>query len=287
MSDHRAGYFRMNNTLLSVAAEHGTTAFAVLAVLCRHANSNGQCYPAIGTIAKTLGLSRRTVQSAIRTLECAQVISVTAKNRDGRTLSNCYHVPIAKGETDCTHAADRTGEADRTPECNRLHGEGAAYCTGRVQPTAPKGQPKEGRPKKGPPPPKSDGDDGELWKSLVDDLKSLGVVAARKALESAQAGSAHPDDVAAVIEHYQSNLGAWNPGALQYRVSHASPSLAGSDGWPPPEKTNQQRAENENRKSQIDAERAADRIVMLGRKSKKTDDEIKRELKTHGLSWPS
>lgn len=34
-------------------------------------NENGQCYPAIGTIAKDLGLSRKTVERAIRDLETA------------------------------------------------------------------------------------------------------------------------------------------------------------------------------------------------------------------------
>jgi predicted ArsR family transcriptional regulator len=34
-------------------------------------NEKGQCYPAIGTIAKELGLSRKTVERAIRDLETA------------------------------------------------------------------------------------------------------------------------------------------------------------------------------------------------------------------------
>ena len=44
-------------------------AVAVYRYLKDRANKDGTCYPAIGTIAKDLNLSRRTVQRAIADLE--------------------------------------------------------------------------------------------------------------------------------------------------------------------------------------------------------------------------
>ena len=44
-------------------------AIAVFMYLKDRANKDGTCYPAIGTIAKDLKLSRRTVQRAIADLE--------------------------------------------------------------------------------------------------------------------------------------------------------------------------------------------------------------------------
>lgn len=44
-------------------------AIAVYMYLKERANKDGTCYPAIGTIAKDLKLSRRTVQRAIADLE--------------------------------------------------------------------------------------------------------------------------------------------------------------------------------------------------------------------------
>lgn len=43
-------------------------------------NTDGQCYPAIGTIAKELNLSRRTVERAIQDLVKAGLIK---RNRGG------------------------------------------------------------------------------------------------------------------------------------------------------------------------------------------------------------
>ena len=51
------------------AVELPHRAVAVFIYLKDRANKDGTCYPAIGTIAKDLKLSRRTVQRAITDLE--------------------------------------------------------------------------------------------------------------------------------------------------------------------------------------------------------------------------
>lgn len=53
---------------------------AVYMYLKDRSNTDGQCYPAIGTIAKELNLSRRTVERAIQDLVKAGLIK---RNRGG------------------------------------------------------------------------------------------------------------------------------------------------------------------------------------------------------------
>lgn len=51
------------------ASELPHRAVAVFMYLCDRANKDGKCYPAIGTIARELKLSRSTVKRALTDLE--------------------------------------------------------------------------------------------------------------------------------------------------------------------------------------------------------------------------
>lgn len=66
----------------------GASGFAVLAVLRRHADGNGLCFPGILSIAMRTGLSRQTVRRSIAHLEEIGVIRVE------RTIgkAHCYHL---------------------------------------------------------------------------------------------------------------------------------------------------------------------------------------------------
>jgi DNA-binding transcriptional MocR family regulator len=59
----------------------GGPATAVLRDLADHASESGSCWPAVATMAAETGLSRRTVQRALRRLEAAGLISVRPTGR--------------------------------------------------------------------------------------------------------------------------------------------------------------------------------------------------------------
>lgn len=69
----------------------GISATGVYMVLCRHANQGQECFPSNIMIAEKLGLSVRTVVTAIQTLENRRVISVgKMRKKDGKWLNNLY-----------------------------------------------------------------------------------------------------------------------------------------------------------------------------------------------------
>ena len=61
---------------------------AVYMYLKDRSNTDGQCYPAIGTIARELGLSRSTVKRAIADLIRADLISKEQRYRANGGLSS-------------------------------------------------------------------------------------------------------------------------------------------------------------------------------------------------------
>lgn len=98
-TNHSAGWFRVWNDAIARLPEVGMTAFVVYAVLLRHANANGQCFPSVARIASTINSHKATVLRAITTLETAEWISVERK----RGTHNVYHVPpMTTGRTSAT-----------------------------------------------------------------------------------------------------------------------------------------------------------------------------------------
>lgn len=66
---------------------------AVYMYLRDRANKDGECFPAIGTIARELKLSRSTVKRAIADLEKAGRLFKTQRWREkGGKSSNLYHI---------------------------------------------------------------------------------------------------------------------------------------------------------------------------------------------------
>lgn len=75
------------------ASELSHRAVAVYMYLRDRADRDGKCYPAIGTIARELKLSRSTVKRAIADLEEADRLSKEQRWREsGGKSSNLYRV---------------------------------------------------------------------------------------------------------------------------------------------------------------------------------------------------
>lgn len=70
----------------------GIYALGVYAVLCRHSNKAGICFPGKKLIAEKLGIGQRTVFDSIKKLERFNIIKIIAQKRgnNGSYKSNTY-----------------------------------------------------------------------------------------------------------------------------------------------------------------------------------------------------
>jgi hypothetical protein len=79
------GWFWIDNEYLNGYAKiFGPVGTAVYLSLCRHANSDQQCFPAMETIAEEIGASRQTVSKYLGLFEKHHLLSIE-KERDGAT----------------------------------------------------------------------------------------------------------------------------------------------------------------------------------------------------------
>jgi len=102
------GWFHIDNVLLD---DHGDTigaiGVAVYAVLARHADRAGVCFPSYARVAALLDLSRPTVIAAMRKLREAGLIEIQTVKPPGRRPHNVYTL------VDLVHRSrPRTGQAD-------------------------------------------------------------------------------------------------------------------------------------------------------------------------------
>lgn len=99
-----------------------------LVMLASYASATGECWPSLPTLAKSTGLSRRTLQAHIKAVEAAGWLTSTAAwCESGRQTSTRYQLlgpEFGAGE----------GAAIAPLGVQPLHGEGAAVARGRVQP---------------------------------------------------------------------------------------------------------------------------------------------------------
>ena len=126
---------RIDDGVIDRIAEIGPTAFAIYAALAKHTDTEGTCYPSVSTLGTITGLSRRTVQLALRRLQKeGLVMVVVSKNDVGRSLANLYKLthlpPDREGARDC--AGGRTRLRGRAQETAR---EGAPGCAGEGAPS--------------------------------------------------------------------------------------------------------------------------------------------------------
>jgi hypothetical protein len=78
----RAHYFSLDNDIIDVHAKTiGAIGVAIYTVLARYANrTTGECWPAIGRLARTLDLARSTVKIYLRKLEAAGLIAISERH---------------------------------------------------------------------------------------------------------------------------------------------------------------------------------------------------------------
>lgn len=74
---------------------------------------------------------------------------------------------------------------------------------------------------------------GGKWAKVVRRLLDLGVIGARQAVERAKQIGARPGDVTAVIDHYESLPGAWEPRQLYQRVISTTHGSDPAENWLP------------------------------------------------------
>ncbi len=117
-----SGYAAIPRAAIDRIHEIGPVAFAVLGVLAAHADRDGTCWPSLETIARIVGVSDRTVRTALRVLEAAQLIVAHRRRRD-TTLYNVLPQD-RKPASDQAIAQDRKPASDQGPILDRKPGTG-------------------------------------------------------------------------------------------------------------------------------------------------------------------
>jgi hypothetical protein len=87
------GWCRVENSAVERIAEVGLLPWAVYTVLCRYANSAGECWPSIPRIAVLCGCTDRAVQTALRTLTTAGLVRVSPRRAEKGQTTNAYTLP--------------------------------------------------------------------------------------------------------------------------------------------------------------------------------------------------
>ena len=83
----------IDKTVLDQLATIGTTVFAVFAILARHADQAGYCFPSVNRIAAAAGISQRHARRAIATLVDAGLVTRSDRvNEKGVRTANGYRL---------------------------------------------------------------------------------------------------------------------------------------------------------------------------------------------------
>jgi hypothetical protein len=93
--DKMTGFTQVDNEIVERAAEIGPTAFLVYAVLVKHVDNESQtCYPSATRLARSTGLTVRTIRKAIKTLESHKLISIKQRRNEKNAgfASNIYTI---------------------------------------------------------------------------------------------------------------------------------------------------------------------------------------------------
>ncbi|GIW79247.1 MAG: hypothetical protein KatS3mg105_1054 [Gemmatales bacterium] len=104
-----------------LAGKIGASATLVYLHLADRANADGECWPAISTIAKDTGLAPRTVKAALKRLEDEGLIS---RQRRGNGFSNTYQIQASLKCKICTSGGAKSAPLKGnscTSEVQNLH----------------------------------------------------------------------------------------------------------------------------------------------------------------------
>ena len=101
----------------------GAKAKLIYTYLCRCSNAAGESFPSVRNIAENCGISKRTVQRAIRELESFGALTVEERYIRScgarRRTSNIYRIPVS-----LRNNAGSAGENDTADESGETHPEG-------------------------------------------------------------------------------------------------------------------------------------------------------------------
>ena len=119
--DLRERFFQVDDVYLNGYAKLcGINATGVYIALCRHANKEQSCFPSKKTIAERLGISERSVYTAIKNLEKWNLIKVESQGRkkDGSYRSLTYYL-LDKSQWNAKPSANPAdGEKKAVPAAN-------------------------------------------------------------------------------------------------------------------------------------------------------------------------
>ena len=116
--------FSVDDEYLNGYARHcGAMATLVYLSLCRHANTEQQCFPSKELIAKELDISERSVFNGLKTLEEWNIIRVEPQERkpDGSYRNNTYTLlnkSVWKPKPQASGAVGTVGTSRHDPQAN-------------------------------------------------------------------------------------------------------------------------------------------------------------------------
>ena len=113
------GFAMLDRAVIGRIHQIGPVPFAVLAVLAGHADEAGECFPSLETIAGIVGVSDRTVRTAVRVLEAAGLVETIRRRRD----TTIYRILDRKPTSD-QESQDRKPTSDQEPILDRKPGTG-------------------------------------------------------------------------------------------------------------------------------------------------------------------
>ncbi len=176
------------------------------------------CFAYVETLAAKLHVSKRTVRRYRASSEAAGVLKASPRIDRGSHRSNEWSI-----------------DWDRL---RQLSGGAVKLSGGAVKLSAPiKGTvfhqclPSVSSEK--PPPPAPTPPRGSDWVVVVEMLFNLGLVDAAPIAIAREAGVT-AEEVERIALHYQAHPGAWQPGAIHFRLRSARPGQDPASGWPPP-----------------------------------------------------
>lgn len=124
--DSRPQFVMIDYAALERLPEVGATAFAVYIALVKcAAHESRQCFPARSTLAKTAGISLRSVDTSVVKLCAAGLIAVSRRVADGRDTSNLYTI--------LTVAHRSANSAPSTLQILRPHPANSAHRTRSIE----------------------------------------------------------------------------------------------------------------------------------------------------------
>jgi hypothetical protein len=135
-----AGWSRMSNAVVDRIPEIGLPAFAVFAVLAKHANADGVAWPSIARLVKATGLSQRTVRRGLQALKDADLVDWTPRlGANGVSTSNRYQLapsilPACQGGTGAPVGSACEGSRPAGVGLPTCEGEGGKNDRGTLAP---------------------------------------------------------------------------------------------------------------------------------------------------------